>query len=122
MKSCSQLKTNRRFGKIYLQTSTCSLLHAGFFLDLFSDTENEGDMIPRNVSLLPTDYMAIFPRRQDIPGYRVQTSASIPEISRGFLYSLQAMTELGACLKLRGDRFLPLPSNLLFINTPIIQC
>jgi hypothetical protein len=61
---CSRLKINRRFGRKYLQSSTCYLLHAGLLLDSFFDTENGGDMILRNVSLLPTDYTVMFPRRQ----------------------------------------------------------
>jgi hypothetical protein len=38
-------------------------LHAGFLLDLFFDPEIGGDMFLRNVSLLSTDYMVLYPRR-----------------------------------------------------------
>jgi hypothetical protein len=57
--TCSPLKVNWQ-----QSVSTCYLLHAGFLLDLFSDPEDEGDMILRNVGRLSTDYTALHPRRQ----------------------------------------------------------
>jgi hypothetical protein len=42
--------------------ATC--FHAGFFLGLFFDPEDGGDMFLRNVGLLSTDYTALYPRGQ----------------------------------------------------------
>jgi hypothetical protein len=47
------------------QSPACYLLHAGFLLCLFFDTENGGDMFLRNVCWLSTDYTALYPRRQN---------------------------------------------------------
>lgn len=44
-------------------TSTCYLLHAGFLLGLFFDTENGDEIFLRNVGWLLTDYTALCPRR-----------------------------------------------------------
>jgi hypothetical protein len=41
------------------------MLHAGFFLGLFFDHEDDGDMFLRNVSWFSTDYMMFCPRRQN---------------------------------------------------------
>jgi hypothetical protein len=76
------LKVNRRFGgtyRIHLQeqiisqarnqheagskkTSACYLLHAGFLLGFFFDSE-DGDMFFRNVVCFSTDYTALYPGR-----------------------------------------------------------
>jgi hypothetical protein len=37
--------------------------YAGFFLDLFFDPEDGGDMLLRNVCLFSTDYTALYFRR-----------------------------------------------------------
>jgi hypothetical protein len=77
--SCSLLKANLCFGgkiRLHLQARkisqarnqregsyACHLLHAGFFLRLFFDPEDGGDMFLRNVRWLSTDYKALYPRR-----------------------------------------------------------
>jgi hypothetical protein len=43
----------------------CYLLHSGFLYGLFFDPEGGGSMLLRNVSWLPTDHTALYPRRQD---------------------------------------------------------
>jgi hypothetical protein len=71
--SCNLLKFNRRFGEtcsLHLQKKPSKkpglyVLHAGFLLGLFFDPENRGDMFLRNVCWLSTDYMALYPRRQN---------------------------------------------------------
>jgi hypothetical protein len=45
IKPGSPFKVNRRFGG----TFACCPLHAGFFLGLFSNPENSGDMFLQNV-------------------------------------------------------------------------
>jgi hypothetical protein len=37
------------------------VLHAGFLFGLFFNLEDEGDMLLRNIGLLPTDYKALYP-------------------------------------------------------------
>jgi hypothetical protein len=39
------------------------MFHVGFSLGLFFDPEDGGDMFLRNVTYLPTDYTALYPRR-----------------------------------------------------------
>jgi hypothetical protein len=51
--------------------------HAGFLLDLFFDLEDGGDMLLRNVCRLSTDYMVLYPRRQNTTGYIVSTAKNI---------------------------------------------
>jgi hypothetical protein len=45
--------------------TACYFLHDGFLLGLFFDTEDGSDMFLRNVGLVTTDYMALYPRRQN---------------------------------------------------------
>jgi hypothetical protein len=49
------------------QTPVLSIIffHAGFLLGLFYNPEDEADMFLRNVGWLPTDYKALYPRRQN---------------------------------------------------------
>jgi hypothetical protein len=75
---CSPLKTNRRFrgtcrlhlqGRISRARNQRALLatcfHAGFLSGLFFNPEDGGDMFLRNVGWLSTEYMALYPRRQN---------------------------------------------------------
>jgi hypothetical protein len=72
---CNHLKVNRLFGgtyRLHLQgrkisraralLATC--FQADFLLDLFLDPEDGGNILPRKVSWLSTDYTASYPRRQ----------------------------------------------------------
>jgi hypothetical protein len=43
--------------------SLCYLLHVGFLLGLFYDTEDGGEMFFRNVCWLSTGYTALYHRR-----------------------------------------------------------
>jgi hypothetical protein len=54
----SPLKAIRRFGKLY-RLSLFSALWL-FSLDLFLDLEDEGDMSPRNVCCLSTEYTSLY--------------------------------------------------------------
>jgi hypothetical protein len=45
--------------------SACYQIHYSFFLGLFFDTEDGGDLFLRNVGWLSTDYTALFPRREN---------------------------------------------------------
>jgi hypothetical protein len=40
-----------------------NLLHAGFFLGLFLDPEDGGEVFLQNVGCLTTDHTALYPRR-----------------------------------------------------------
>jgi hypothetical protein len=42
---------------------TC--FHSGFFFGVFFDPENRGDMFLRNVLSFSTDYMVLYPRREN---------------------------------------------------------
>jgi hypothetical protein len=56
------------------------LLHALFFLDLYFDVEEGGDMVLRNVGLLPRDYMTLHHRNQNFITSAVRTSNSAYKI------------------------------------------
>jgi hypothetical protein len=55
--------TFRRNTSIFSRSLLATCFHAGFFLDLFFDPEDGGDMLLRNVGWLSTDYTALYPRR-----------------------------------------------------------
>jgi hypothetical protein len=69
---CSPLKVNRRFGRVsslHIQRRrkkppwtrfACYLFHAGLFLGLYFDPENEGDMFLRNVGSLSMGYTPLY--------------------------------------------------------------
>jgi hypothetical protein len=40
-----------------------SCFHAGFLLGLFFDSDDEGDMFLRNISIPSTDYTALYPQK-----------------------------------------------------------
>jgi hypothetical protein len=69
--SCGPLKVSRRFGetcRIHSQgqiqkRTACYLLHVGFVLGLFFDSEDGDDILLQNVDLLSTDYITLYPRR-----------------------------------------------------------
>jgi hypothetical protein len=42
-------------------SSSCYLLHSGFFLGLFFNPEDGGDMFLLNIGCFSTDYMALYP-------------------------------------------------------------
>jgi hypothetical protein len=83
---CSPLKVNRRFGgtcclhlqgrrikarKRYEAVSkyrTAEIAISFWFLGLFFDPEDGGDMYLRNVGPLSADYIALYPRRQNSSG------------------------------------------------------
>jgi hypothetical protein len=56
--ACSPLKVNRRVGGKWR-----ALSYTGFSHSLYFDPEDGDDIFLRNVSLLPMDYMALYPRR-----------------------------------------------------------
>jgi hypothetical protein len=72
---CSQLKVNRRFGRIchhHIQSRKigpvrnqreCKWPQVGFLLGLFFDPEDGGDIFPRNISRLSTGYTVLYLRR-----------------------------------------------------------
>jgi hypothetical protein len=47
------------------QNCTCSLVHAGFLLALFSVPEGRCDMFLKNICELPLDYTALLPRTKN---------------------------------------------------------
>jgi hypothetical protein len=84
IKSRSPLKVDRRFGRsrLHLQgrrinyainqreadskeSFVCYLLHGGFLLGSFFDSEDGGDIFLRRFRCLFTDYTALYPRRQN---------------------------------------------------------
>jgi hypothetical protein len=77
---CSQLQVDRRFGetcRLHLQggrisqatnqqSSACHLL-SRWFITLYFEPENGGDMFLRNDCWLSTDYTVLYPREQNSP-------------------------------------------------------
>jgi hypothetical protein len=59
----SLLTAGSKFIKCESSGITC--FHVGFFLGLFFSHEDVGDMFLRNVDWLSTDYMVLYPRRQN---------------------------------------------------------
>jgi hypothetical protein len=59
---------------LLLSCSACCLLHASILFGLFFDPEDGGDMFLRSVSLLTTDYVALYARRQNSSQSPLRTS------------------------------------------------
>jgi hypothetical protein len=53
------------WSKLQAKPTNYYLLHAGFLSGLLFDPEDGGDIFLRNVGWLSTDYMALYPRRQN---------------------------------------------------------
>jgi hypothetical protein len=66
--------------KVY---SASYLPHAGFFPDLFFDPEYRGNMFLQNTGRLSTDYMALYPKRQNssYPSFKVRRLMTAPRPS-----------------------------------------
>jgi hypothetical protein len=63
-KGCSPLKVNGHFGgtnHLHCQ-DRCYMLHAGFLLGLFFDSEDRSEVFFQNVGCCSTDYTALYPR------------------------------------------------------------
>jgi hypothetical protein len=62
-----QYRLDRDVSEEYVDSKVfaCCLLHAGFLLPFLFNNEDGGDMIPRNFPWLSTDYMDLYPSRQN---------------------------------------------------------